>query len=382
MGRLLRHCRQVEADARTVSLAAALALLAAIPSASAMTFPLVKAPARLPIIEVRDICRVHTEGNRRITEYCDDPYVCDLAHAKCKPGPELQRQLDEKRRQAEEAQRRVLEQQRQMEAQVRELRARQRAQAALYQGASNVLAMANRAGSCSTITSRDGGPVGGGARTPCQAPRKLSDNVYPMNQRAPVQYRPRPNPAASSSTSLRNKLRFALMARNVINAIAQLQQHDPTRQNAQDALTEAAHKFGLRDVDAAKIIQDVAVNLTEPDPPQPPSGQDPTQAASPSAPRSAAETPTAEPAEPPRPVVSAKDEALCSYLMTLEEGDANRLGVPVPDYCEPYLRSIGRTPKDPNAPDPRTVKFSLEDDVAAWDMRDEYLKQYAPDFGK
>ena len=80
--------------------------------------------------------------------------------------------------------------------------------------------------------------------------------------------------------------------------------------------------------------------------------------------------------------VSANDEALCSYLMTLEEGDANKLGVPVPDYCEPYLRSIGRAPRDPDARDPRQILFDLEDRVQIIQMKAEYEALFAPDFGE
>ena len=49
----------------------------------------------LPILRVRDVCRVRYEGRTKITSYCNDPYVCDRANpGKCKPGAELQRKLD------------------------------------------------------------------------------------------------------------------------------------------------------------------------------------------------------------------------------------------------------------------------------------------------
>lgn len=47
------------------------------------------------VAKAKVVCRVFDEGTRRITQYCEDGYECDLAAQKCRPGPELRRQMQE-----------------------------------------------------------------------------------------------------------------------------------------------------------------------------------------------------------------------------------------------------------------------------------------------
>src|SRR5690606_12068589 len=69
------------------------------------------AAAVLPLLAVdasaRVVCRVYTEGNQRVTEFCNEGYLCDLEARKCRPGPEARRELEaEKARRMAEDKRR------------------------------------------------------------------------------------------------------------------------------------------------------------------------------------------------------------------------------------------------------------------------------------
>lgn len=364
--------------ARAILMIAAAVLLFADP-AGALPLPAIpRAPAavaRLPLIKVYEVCSVRREGNKRVTRYCDGEYVCDRQNpGQCKAGPELQRRLDEERRKAEEE---FQQKQRELDAQLRELRTNERALGGPFRGASPV-ANSGRAGNCSTISSRNWS--GGGA--PCQQPRRLSENAYDIGRRVQSNYyRQPPQPPQRMAQANRgySSLRFALLATNMMQAMARLQPNDPARHDMERLLQATAQEYGKRGFDTAKTLQEVAERLPNAAPPSTAaepdqSGAQPPQAASQPAPAVAP--------EPEKPVVAAKDEILCSYLLTFEEGDANRLGVAVPDYCESYLRSIGRQPKDPNAPDPRRVDFSVEDLYQIIQMRKEYEAVFAPDFGE
>lgn len=58
-------------------------------SAAAISFP--------QDAEARVVCRTYTEGNQRVTEFCQDGYLCDLEARKCRPGPEARRKLEAER---------------------------------------------------------------------------------------------------------------------------------------------------------------------------------------------------------------------------------------------------------------------------------------------
>ncbi len=83
------------------------------------------------VTKARVVCRVYTEGNRRITRYCEDGYEC-LPDDKCGPGPEMRRQMEreneERRRAADEQIRRLREMQERVQAAAN--RARREAQKA------------------------------------------------------------------------------------------------------------------------------------------------------------------------------------------------------------------------------------------------------------
>lgn len=334
----------------------------------------------LPVIEVRDICSVTTRGNTETTKYCDDGYVCDRQKpGMCKPGPALQRQLDEELRKAEEELRKA---ERELAAQLREIRADER-RGRVFNG---VGTNPTRPANCSGISGLKGGGSGAGG-SHCVSPTRLSDTVYDLGQGAPPRYRPEvrrpPPPQTPRYSNTGDSIRFNVLAMQMAGAIAALQPHDPARLNLEGLLSETAEQYKKRGVDTDGVLHRLAEKrparppITQPDAP---AGSDRSQ---PGNSVSADSAPAAQPAaEPAAPVVSAKDEALCSYLMTFEEGDANRLGVAVPDYCEPYLRSIGRAPRDPGAPDPRQVLFDLEDQWQIIQMKREYETVFAPDFGE
>ena len=367
-----------------LAIAAALLLCAgpagALPLPAAPRVP-APAAARLPLVKVYEVCSVRREGDKRVTRYCDGGYVCDRQNpGKCKPGPELQRKLDEEERKAEEE---YQQRQREIDAQLRELRSRQRALGGPFRGA-NQAANSGRAGNCSTISSSKWSG-GGGRSAACQQPIRLSENVYDIGRRTPPShYRPAPQPPQRLAQANRaySSLRFALLATNMMQAMARLQPKDPARQDMERLLQATAQEYGKRGFDTGKTLQDIAQRLPNAATPTAEPAPEQAQAAPQASPAPAAAAEPAPSPQPDRPVVSAKDEVLCSYLLTFEEGDANTLGVPVPDYCAPYLRSIGREPKDPNAPDPRRIGFSVEDRYQINQMKAEYEALFAPDFGQ
>jgi len=334
------------------------------------------------LLLVRDICDVRREGNREITRYCDDGYVCDRQQpGMCKPGPELQRQLEAERRRLEEE---LAQAQRELDAELRRLRADRRAMGPVFRTHGRPVDT-SRAGNCSTISSRNWS--GGGA--PCQQPRRLSQNVYDLSRGAAPAYRPvvrrpppqRLRPMLDAQVSAHN---FGVMASYLLSTMARLEPRDPARLDLQRELEQRTRQYAERGVDTKAELDKVLLRL--PNAPQADAAADAaatdsgvSAAGEIAAPETVAPSPAPEPA---KPEVSARDEVLCSYLMTLEEGDASRLGMPVPDYCEPYLRSIGREPKDPNAPDPRRIAFELEDQYQIMMMKREYNEHFAPDLGQ
>lgn len=82
-----------------ISLARGLLLVASVTGVgSSMAFGRNAPPLSAPslVTNAKVVCRVYDEGNRRVTQYCEDGYECDLAAQKCRPGPELRRQMEEK----------------------------------------------------------------------------------------------------------------------------------------------------------------------------------------------------------------------------------------------------------------------------------------------
>lgn len=153
------------------------------------------------IQESRVVCRVYRQGNKQVTEFCRDGYECDLVENKCRPGPEIRRQIEEAkaRREAEfkAQQKQLADLQRSLRKQARyysdlarapagtgnDLRRVPSAQPALRSG-----------GSCSTITGL-GGSSGGSTCTSSrgnwvtQVPPKQAGTAYRVPQPSP-----RPDP--------------------------------------------------------------------------------------------------------------------------------------------------------------------------------------------
>lgn len=78
------------------------ATLALIARADAAPFRFEPHPLPSLIINARVDCRTYRQGNKTITEYCKDGYVCGR-DKKCLPGPEMQRKLDDEKKKLEEA---------------------------------------------------------------------------------------------------------------------------------------------------------------------------------------------------------------------------------------------------------------------------------------
>ncbi len=333
--------------------AAMVAPVAALPIVSDLNAVMNRAAAP-PIVLVRDICGVHYEGRTKVTRYCDPPYVCDRANpGKCKPGAALQRQLDAGRQRREDAlraaQQRLDQMRRDIDARVRNLRRSTRTTSFARTG--NIRANDRRASGCNWEQNL------GSRVLYCQDKGRLSNNAYndriipsPQYGRArPPQGRPvygavrRTAPAAPNSRppSLRARTTLAIMVRDLY----QMEPNDPDRAEQQRKIIVRAKEFealgetiapALKEIiddaaqDAAEREQRKRGPVTDTPPPPPP------------------ETPAVPPqaaADPPKPY-SDKDETLCSYLMTLapdrrdDAGRMTRLGQPVPDYCQPYLRSL------------------------------------------
>jgi hypothetical protein len=283
-----------------------------------------------PILLVRDICDVRYEGNIKHTRYCEDPYVCDRATpGKCKPGPELQRKLDAELE-------RMNEMQRNLDAQLRNLRRGARTTNFTRMGSGNG-SNDRRAHDPRNIPSPDYGK----ARPPQDRP------VYGAMPRRTAQVPPNSRPP-----SLRAKLTLALM----VQALYKMAPEDPDRADQQNKIVARAKEFEGQGENIApalkKIIEDEAKEADDREKdkrgPVPDTQPAPTEATPPPPPQEAA-------ADPPKPY-SDKDEALCSYLMTLtpdrrdDKARLSRLGQPVPAYCEPYLNSLPKPSAEATPP--------------------------------
>lgn len=314
------------------------------------------------VLDVRDICRVYTQGNQRVTQYCDHPYVCDLAANKCKPGPELQRQIDEERRQREAELRRLREQQARLqaeyEARVREVQRQHRAGMQARSGTVD-----NRVASgCATIRYFDQvscvNVTGLRANTQVSDPRSIP-GYQPV--RAPgvqPQQRAQPQQAMRPSPSLRNTLRFQNLVGPMVEAMRTLPRSDPGRQEAERVLEAATRAYNDVGADTRAVLERLNRNYPERQQPNENSSGPQVLILNPVRQDAAERSAPPEPEAPPRPRVSQRDEALCSFLLSQEQGSAERLGVQAPDYCNAYARSIGHVRPDT---DPRWLPWALED---------------------
>ncbi len=346
----------------------------------------------LPIVPVRDICGVHYEGRTKVTRYCDPPYVCDRANpGKCKPGAELQRQLDAERQRREEAlraaQQRLDQMRRDVDARLRNLR---RTTRTTYFARTPTPTVRNdrRASNCNwennlgsralycgnsnndrIIPSPQYGPsrpsvarpaYGGGPHVTQRVPtvRTPTVNVRPPSVRQP-------------------SLRTILTLRLDVRHLESMARNDPDRAEWQNRIIAKAKAFEAQGEDVAPALKEMIDDMnarvaareraehgavTDNTPPPP------------------AETPAPQPqaaAAPPKPY-SEKDEALCSYLMTLapdqrdDRGSITRLGQPVPAYCQPYLRSL---PKPPEAEAVPAFYLPEREREEARQMADEFYRE-------
>jgi hypothetical protein len=177
--------------------------------------------------------------------------------------------------------------------------------------------------------------------------------------------------AAGQTPNLRFKLRMRLF----VETLNSLQPSDPRVGNVvrdmnqeivrQSRSGTAGVQDALDEVGYEKIWKNSA-----PAPNADQLGNAGTQTASPPAAAASATEPPGDPIQGNTasadavPVVSEPppDEVLCAYLATLETETDNRLSQAVPDWCHPYLRSIGRTNMSP-PPSPRQTLLTLDDEV-------------------
>jgi len=318
------------------------------------------------LLAAMDICKTYWEGRRKITQYCEGEMVCDYAHpGKCKPGPALQRRLDAELRRlkdaAREAEAKLKEAERKFEAQMREFRRKMREQ------------------SQSTFAGNDNRAIGCSG---CTTDTSLRDRVYDPKVVPTTRYPP-PRPPSSTPvgtgrspaavwrpTRQTSNLRFKLRMRLFVETLNSLQPSDPrvgnvVRDMNQEIVRQSRN--GTAGVQAA--LDEVGYeNIWKNPPPASTAGSETQPAQSPAA-ASAAE-PSGDPIQgntasaDPVPVVGEPppDEVLCAYLATLETETDNRLSQAVPDWCHPYLRSIGRTNMSP-PPSPRKTLLTLDDEV-------------------
>jgi hypothetical protein len=349
--------------------------------------------ADAPIL-VRDICGTHYEGRTKITRYCDDPYVCDHANpGKCKPGPALQRQLDAERQRREDAMRAAQQEadklRRDLEARVRNLRRSTRT--TYFARKANTGADDRRGSGCNWEINL------GSRALYCPDRGRMSSSAYDSRiipspqygrarhpQRGPG-YGASPRTAAAAAPnsrpiSLRSRLTLALMIDTLEKMdrkgpdyaewqgriIAKAKEYEAQGETVAPALKEMMDKMAARVIERERE-EHGAVTGGTPLPPLVPPGS--PQAA----------------AAPPKPY-SDKDEALCSYLMTLapdrrnDGGGMNRLGQPVPAYCEPYLRSL---PQPETQPAPEPVFYLPEKDKEeACKIAEEFSREnlFPPDY--
>jgi hypothetical protein len=333
----------------------------------------------LPLVQVRDVCRVYYEGSTKVTRYCDPPYVCDRANpGKCKPGPELQRQLDAERQQRDEAlrsaQQKLNQMRREMEAQIRNLRRSSRA--TYFARKDNALANDRRASSCKNVI-MFGQPArvcAGEADKGRLSSNAYNDRIIPSPQYGkPRTQQPRPVYGAPPRTAvprvttaaprtrpptLRTQVTLGILA----HELSKLKPDDPDRVDLERRIIEKAKKFEALGEDVApflkKIMEKAVHDSVESDQERNKSIADATPAPAP------ATSAPAQAAPPPKPY-SDNDEALCSFHMSLApderdlSGRITRLGRPVPDYCQPYLNSL---PKPEAQPEPEPAFYLPERD--------------------
>jgi hypothetical protein len=350
-----RLCKRIVLGAAFAAMAIAVgdAPVSAFPVAPDLGKAAGHAADRSPILQVRDICDVRYQGNTKHTRYCDDPYVCDRGNpGKCKPGPELQRKLDAELE-------RMNDMRRNLDAQLRNLRRGARTTNFTGTGRGNG-SNDRRGGDSRNIPS----PQYGKARPPQDRP------VYGAMPRRTAQVAPN-----SRAPSLRSRLTLALM----VQVLSKMTPDDPDRLDQQAKIVAKAKEFEAQGENIApalqKLIEDGAQEAADREKENrgPVRGaQAPPAEAAPLPP-----PPSQAAADPPKPY-SDKDEALCSYLMTLapdqrsDKARLSRLGQPVPAYCEPYLNSLPK-PSAEAAPPP--FYLSEADKEEAHKQAEEFYRE-------
>jgi hypothetical protein len=212
--------------------------------------------------------------------------------------------------------------------------------------------------------------------------KTLEENVYNMAGGMPRRIiRPAPPPVVKRPPAgLRQQLRFAAALNYLAGVLATRTPDAPDRQQIQDGLDKLAGEARKAGVDPDPIIGAARApaggKVTAASAPASSGPAEPAALESPSATAAAAEIMADPPAppEPQKPAISAKDEALCEYLLSLDRDRAGSLPFEAPDYCEPYLRSIGRT--DRPKPDPELQRLSsggLEEETALQEVFGDLL---------
>jgi hypothetical protein len=312
----------------------------------------------------REICEQWWQGNTRHWTYCDPPYICDRENprsGKCKPGPELQRQL-------EESEQRLI---RSIQMHQRVLNRSIRRGWSIQIG-NEIGVNDQRAPECAVLNFGDGpaqfcvgdaernvtGPIDYGAPSDSRrVPSSRLQTVARGMQNRAQRYAARAG--RKMAIEVRNTVDALVAGGSIEDAADYLDKLTQARAltNANDprvAMLDEAITYGRRKVGEARASENPA----------------------PSAGNAADAVPAPEvatQASGPRP--TPRDEALCSFLLDVSQDRPGRPSAPVPESCDNYrdfLSSLAPTP--PRDYYQRPIRIRTEDDEDIQKFIEDYTK--------
>lgn len=265
------------------------------------------------------ICDVYRRGNRKITEYCKDGYVCGSGN-KCLPGPEMVRKREEELRRAEEERRRNLaKMQEELKKREQEFKAIQR-QYLKNQRRVEMTAFARR------------NPGNDDMRIPGAQPGQvLLGEGWTLAKPAPAGSAPQSRPVKRPVYSQRSR---NTLTRDILHVVIRLSPRE--REQYLDMLEKI--RSGPDGGGPSRDSLDAAIEGLRMDARQRPPVQENSgertgpvnEAAKPQVPDLPPSPAEPEKRKPPQ------NEALCSFLMQFETDQPGHLAVSLPDYCQPY----------------------------------------------